>query len=59
MTRALFGADNPNAPLYVVMLGGLCLLAASACMGLVEDVRTPVVSSSPGRFSPGVASDGG
>src|SRR6476469_7906438 len=27
MTRALFGADNPNAPLYVVLLGGLCLLA--------------------------------
>ena len=59
VTRALFGVDNPNAPLYVVMLGGLCLLAASACMGLVEDVVTPVVSSSSGRFSPGVASDGG
>ncbi len=38
LTRFLFGRDNPNAPLYVVMLGGLCLLAASACVGLVNDV---------------------
>lgn len=59
MTRALFGADNPNAPLYVVMLGGLCLLAASACMGMVDDVARPVVASSSGRFTAGVASDSG
>jgi len=38
LTRALFGENNPSAPLYVVMLGGLCLLAAAACVGLVEDV---------------------
>jgi maltose/moltooligosaccharide transporter len=38
LTRALFGENNPNAPLYVVMLGGLCLLAAAACVGLVQDV---------------------
>jgi maltose/moltooligosaccharide transporter len=30
LTRALFGEDNPNAPLYVVMIGGACLLAAAA-----------------------------
>jgi len=38
MTRALFGADNPNAPLYVVLLGGLCLLAASASVAFVDDL---------------------
>jgi maltose/moltooligosaccharide transporter len=38
MIRLLFGQDNPNAPLYVVMLGGLCFLAAAACVSLVRDV---------------------
>lgn len=44
MTRLLFGVDNPNAPLYVVMLGGLCLLAASASVAFVDDVgeRAPL-----------------
>ena len=37
LTRAVFGESNPNTPLYVVMLGGICLLAASACVGLVRD----------------------
>ncbi len=38
MIRFLFGQDNPNAPLYVVMLGGLSLIVAAACMGLVREV---------------------
>jgi maltose/moltooligosaccharide transporter len=42
MTRALFGQDNPNAPLYTVMLGGVCLLAAAACVAIVDDVERPV-----------------
>jgi maltose/moltooligosaccharide transporter len=37
MTRALFGEGNPNAPLYVVMMGGGCMLAAAACVTLVHD----------------------
>jgi len=37
LSRALFGEGNPNAPLYFVMLGGLCLLAASACVWIVHD----------------------
>jgi maltose/moltooligosaccharide transporter len=37
LTRALFGRDNPNAPLYTVMLGGICLLAAAVCVSLVDD----------------------
>jgi maltose/moltooligosaccharide transporter len=46
LIRVLFGRDNPNAPLYVVMLGGVCLLAAAACVGLVREV---VVSDHPER----------
>jgi maltose/moltooligosaccharide transporter len=38
MIRALFGANNPNAPLYVVMLGGGCLILAAVCMGFVKDL---------------------
>lgn len=37
LTRLLFGTGNPQAPLYMVMLGGVCLLAAAACVALVED----------------------
>jgi maltose/moltooligosaccharide transporter len=40
--RALFGADNPNAPLYVVMAGGLFLLIAALCVSLVRDVADRV-----------------
>jgi maltose/moltooligosaccharide transporter len=38
LIRALFGVGNPNAPLYVVMIGGLCLLTAAACVAMVRDV---------------------
>lgn len=38
LIRVLFGNDNPNAPLYVVMLGGICLLTAAACVSLVREV---------------------
>jgi maltose/moltooligosaccharide transporter len=37
LSRALFGEGNPSAPLYFVMLGGVCLLAASACVWIVRD----------------------
>jgi maltose/moltooligosaccharide transporter len=37
LTRALFGENNPDAPLYTVMLGGVCLLAASVCVIFVRD----------------------
>jgi maltose/moltooligosaccharide transporter len=43
MIRALFGTDNPNSPLYVVMLGGLCLLVAAVCVVLVSEVTAPDV----------------
>ena len=42
LSRALFGEGNPSAPLYFVMLGGVCMLAASACVWLVHDEGGPV-----------------
>ncbi|HEY0006159.1 MAG TPA: MFS transporter [Pyrinomonadaceae bacterium] len=36
--RLLFGRDNPNAPLYVVMAGGAFMLLAAACVAIVRDV---------------------
>ena len=45
VSRAIFGQGNPNAPLYFVMLGGVCLLAAAASVGFVRDVgAAPAVS---------------
>ncbi len=35
--RTLLGRDNPNAPLYVVMAGGVFMLIAALCVGLVRD----------------------
>ena len=42
--RTLFGKDNPNAPLYVVMAGGGFMLIAAALVTIVRDVadRAPV-----------------
>jgi maltose/moltooligosaccharide transporter len=38
LIRAVFGEGNPNAPVYVVMIGGVCLLIAAACVSFVRDV---------------------
>ena len=38
LIRLLFGADNPNTPLYMVTMGGGSLLIAAACVTLVRDV---------------------
>jgi len=35
--RALFGENNPNSSLYMVMAGGVSLLVAAACVLLVRD----------------------
>jgi maltose/moltooligosaccharide transporter len=37
LIRLLFGESNPNAPLYVVMLGGVCLATAAALVSFVRD----------------------
>src|SRR6185295_8915176 len=36
LIRLVFGANNPNAPLYVVMMGGVCLLVAALCVSFVH-----------------------
>jgi maltose/moltooligosaccharide transporter len=36
--RLLLGEANPNAPLYVVMFGGVSLLIAAMCVSFVDDV---------------------
>jgi maltose/moltooligosaccharide transporter len=41
VSRLLFGEGNPNAPVYFVLLGGVCLLAASVCVQFVDDVGEP------------------
>ena len=41
LTRAIFGADNPNTALYVVMLGGLCMIVAAICVQFVHDADAP------------------
>ncbi|MGB9180550.1 MAG: MFS transporter, partial [Pyrinomonadaceae bacterium] len=40
--RAIFGPDNPHAPLYVVMAGGAFMLIAAACVTFVRDVADRV-----------------
>ena len=40
--RTFFGIDNPNASLYMVMVGGCCLLAAAACVTMVYDAEGQV-----------------
>ncbi|MCM3873645.1 MAG: MFS transporter [Pyrinomonadaceae bacterium] len=40
--RALFGRDNPRAPLYVVMAGGIFMLIAATCVFFVRDVADVV-----------------
>src|SRR5205814_8308304 len=47
LIRLVFGEGNPNGPLDVVMLGGVCLLAAAACVGLVRDVGATAASATP------------
>jgi maltose/moltooligosaccharide transporter len=44
--RAVFGPDNPRAPLFVVMAGGVFLLIAAACVSLVRDVADRVPAGS-------------
>jgi maltose/moltooligosaccharide transporter len=48
LIRGLFGATNPNAPLYMVMLGGACLLVAAVTVSLVRDVEDHAVEMGGG-----------
>jgi len=42
--RAIFGRDNPNSPMYVVMAGGVFLALAAISVLLVKDVAEKGVS---------------
>ena len=42
LIRGVFGANNPNASLYMVMIGGVCLLVAASLVALVRDVGVAV-----------------
>lgn len=48
--RAVFGPDNPNAPMFVVMAGGVFLMLAAISVLLVQDVADKNVpeSAQPG-----------
>ena len=43
LIRLFFGSDNPMAPLYVVMAGGIFMLIAAALVMFVDDVAENVV----------------
>jgi maltose/moltooligosaccharide transporter len=47
LTRALFGAENPNTSLYVVMLGGVCMIVAAICVQFVHDADAVAPMSVP------------
>ncbi|MGI9180865.1 MAG: MFS transporter [Longimicrobiaceae bacterium] len=53
LIRLAFGAGNPNAPLYVVMVGGACLLLAALSVGLVQDPGGAPARRRVGAPSPG------
>jgi maltose/moltooligosaccharide transporter len=38
LIRAVFGETNANAPLYMVLFGGVFLLVATACLAFVQDL---------------------
>ena len=56
ITRAMFGSDNPNTPLYVVMFGGLCMIVAAICVQFVHDVDVPAVVEQPSGSRPSASS---
>lgn len=43
--RAVFGADNPDAPLYMVSVGGALMVLAALCVALVQDAGAPEASA--------------
>jgi maltose/moltooligosaccharide transporter len=47
LIRLAFGESNPNAPLYVVVAGGVCLLLAAASVALVQDLGRPGARLAP------------
>jgi maltose/moltooligosaccharide transporter len=46
--RAVFGPDNPNAPMFVVMAGGVFLMLAAISVLLVQDVADAALPAEKG-----------
>ena len=44
LIRLVFGESNPQAPLYMVMLGGVFLLGAAALVARVQDLGDPAAA---------------
>jgi maltose/moltooligosaccharide transporter len=53
LIRLFFGEGNPNTPLYVVMVGGVCLLLAAVSVYFVDD-PTPDAAPTIEETLPGV-----
>jgi maltose/moltooligosaccharide transporter len=51
-SRAVFGAGNPDAPFYFVLIGGACLLVAALSVAFVDDVDDAVVIGEETPLSP-------
>jgi maltose/moltooligosaccharide transporter len=49
VSRAVFGQDNVNAPLYFVMIGGACFIAAALLVSRVEDFVGEVIVPLPAQ----------
>ncbi len=47
LIRLFFGPDNPSAPLYVVMAGGVFMLIAALSVSFVRDVATQPARKNP------------
>jgi maltose/moltooligosaccharide transporter len=43
--RGVFGADNPNASLYMVLIGGVSMAVAAALVMIVDDAGEPDVGA--------------
>ncbi|NJD11230.1 MAG: SLC45 family MFS transporter [Gemmatimonadetes bacterium] len=41
LIRLAFGRDNPNSALYMVLIGGVCLIIAALLVARVQDVSAP------------------
>ncbi|MGQ0561218.1 MAG: MFS transporter [Gemmatimonadota bacterium] len=52
LIRLVFGTENGNAPLYVVMMGGGFMLVAAACVGLIDDVGAREAPRVPAEQEP-------
>ncbi len=55
LIRVAFGPSNPNAPLYVVMIGGVSLLLAAAAVSFVNDPAGHAIVTEPATLPMGEA----